>query len=336
MSTDISIVIQGVDRFTPVFDQLSDAFGRVNAGGEEAAQSLNGVQEAVLGIANQSGQAQQALADFTLRAAADAATLVADQGQALQALAAQQEQTAAALNDRMLALQATGDVQRLGEEQRANEGIRQERQGHLARMVDLEQRNAQQLTLLDAATQNIRLSSFRTFLQSLETLAQSQGRAMAQTAKALAVAQALVDTYLAANAMLAQVPYPLNFLAAAAVTVQGLANVQRIQQVGIAHGGLESVPRDATFLLQQGERVLSPQQNRDLTQFLGTQPGVSAGGGMTVQNLTVHVLENATSAQALLSMSQADLRRVVTERVIPTLDELARLGIRPRFVESNT
>jgi hypothetical protein len=162
---------------------------------------------------------------------------------------------------------------------------------------------------------------------------------MAQTAKALATAQALIDTYLAANAALAQVPYPLNFLAAAAVTAQGLANVQRIQQVNVAHGGLERVPEDATFLLKQGERVIAPQQNRDLTAFLAAQPAQPSQppqAGMTVQQLTVHVLENAASAQALLAMDRAELRQVVAERIIPALDELARLGIRPRFVESNT
>ena len=136
--------------------------------------------------------------------------------------------------------------------------------------------------------------------------------------------------------MLAQVPYPLNFLAAAAVTALGLANVQRIQQVSVAHGGLASVPEDATFLLKQGERVVSPQQNRDLTDFLRAQPAAAGAGNMTVQNLTVHVLENATTAQALLTMDRAELRRVVAERISPALDERARLGIRPRFVESNT
>jgi hypothetical protein len=185
-------------------------------------------------------------------------------------------------------------------------------------------------------TAGLRLAKFVVFMESLQNLARSQGQAMAQTAKTLAVAQALIDTYLAATSALARVPYPLNFLVAAAVTAQGLANVERIRQVNVAHGGLTSVPDDATFLLNQGERVVSAQQNRDLTDFLRTQPGAAGADHMTVQNLTVHVLENATSAQALLTMDRAELRRVVAERIIPALDELARLGIRPRFVESNT
>jgi hypothetical protein len=302
MPTDIAIVIEGVDRFSPVFAQLDAALGR-------AAEGLG--------------------------------AMARRQGESLHGLAAQGAQAAQELGERLLAAQAAADKRRLAQERQANERLRLERAAHLARLAELEQRAAAQAAAVDAAALATRLSAYRAFAGSLQALALSQGRALAQAAKALAVAQALVDTYLAANAALAQVPYPLNFLAAAAVTAQGLANVQRIQQVSIAHGGLERVPEDATFLLRQGERVLSPAQNRDLTGFLRAQreTGAAAPGpapAMAVQNLTVHVLENASSAQALLEMDRAQLRRVVAERVIPALDELARLGIRPRFVESNT
>lgn len=43
--------------------------------------------------------------------------------------------------------------------------------------------------------------------------------------------------------------------------------------VGVAHGGLDYVPSESTFLLDRGERVLSPRQNRDLTSFLSGQQG---------------------------------------------------------------
>jgi hypothetical protein len=172
---------------------------------------------------------------------------------------------------------------------------------------------------------------YRTFFEQLAELAASQGRAMAGTGKTLAIAAALIDTYRAANAALASVPYPLNFAAAALVLAEGLANVQKIRQVNVAHGGMQEVPEDSTFLLQRGERVLSAPQNRDLTRFL--EGGGSAGGSVTVQNLEIHLLENATAGQALLTMSRAEWRHVVTEKLIPALNELAALGIRPAFVE---
>lgn len=37
---------------------------------------------------------------------------------------------------------------------------------------------------------------------------------------------------------------------------------------GQAHDGLTNVPREGTFLLNKGERVIAPEQNEDLTQFL--------------------------------------------------------------------
>ncbi len=55
-----------------------------------------------------------------------------------------------------------------------------------------------------------------------------------------------------------------------------------------------------------------------------------------VENLTVHVLENATSGDALLRMDAAELRRVVAEKVLPAMEDLARQGIRPDFMERNT
>ena len=89
-------------------------------------------------------------------------------------------------------------------------------------------------------------------------------------------------------------------------------------------------------MLQRGERVLSPNQNRDLTRFLTTGETQSEGGKAVIENVTIHVLENATSAEALLSMDRSDLRQVLMERIIPALDELAALGIRPKFVDHNT
>ncbi|NOR70891.1 MAG: tape measure protein [Methylomarinum sp.] len=40
---------------------------------------------------------------------------------------------------------------------------------------------------------------------------------------------------------------------------------------GAAHGGLGYVPKESTYLLDKGERVLSPNQNKDLVSFLNSQ-----------------------------------------------------------------
>jgi hypothetical protein len=61
----------------------------------------------------------------------------------------------------------------------------------------------------------------------------------------------------------------------------GVATAQAVQagsMVGVAHAGLTYVPEERTYLLNAGERVLAPQQNTDLTEFLAAQ-GKSGGAG---------------------------------------------------------
>jgi TP901 family phage tail tape measure protein len=57
-------------------------------------------------------------------------------------------------------------------------------------------------------------------------------------------------------------------MSAAFALAQTLAGVSKA--AGAAHGGLDFVPKEATYLLDRGERVLSPKQNRDFTKFLSS------------------------------------------------------------------
>ncbi|MCD8556018.1 MAG: hypothetical protein LRY59_05225 [Bacteroides graminisolvens] len=61
---------------------------------------------------------------------------------------------------------------------------------------------------------------------------------------------------------------------------------------GIAHGGMDYIPQESTFLLQKGERVLSPNQNRDLTNYL-------SGGGGDSGNVTVQFNVSAIDAAGM-------------------------------------
>ena len=111
--------------------------------------------------------------------------------------------------------------------------------------------------------------------------------------------------------------------AAGAATGTGLG-------ASVAHGGLTNVPKEATYLLDRGERVLSPNQNRDFTDFI---QGEGGGGSTTIEQVNIEVLPNATSADALLDMSREDMREVVADQIIPALDALGRAGIRTRYIE---
>ena len=134
----------------------------------------------------------------------------------------------------------------------------------------------------------------------------------------------------------AAAPWPINagapaFGAAMSATAAGFVS----GIAGIAHGGLDNVPSESTFLLQKGERVLSPNQNSDLTSFLSGKGG-GGGGGVNIANLEVVVLPNATNADALLSMSTDELAEIIAAPVIQALNTLDRQGIVPNFAERRT
>lgn len=94
-----------------------------------------------------------------------------------------------------------------------------------------------------------------------------------------------------------------------------------------AHGGMTNVPSEQTYLLDRGERVLSPNQNSDLKEFMSS--GGGGGGGVVIENLTIHILENATNADSLLNMSKVDLDKIVAGPILESLNRLSSRGIRP-------
>ncbi len=78
-----------------------------------------------------------------------------------------------------------------------------------------------------------------------------------------AATAAAIATFGGATSAAAGVPIAMAANVASANVIAGLG--------GIAHGGLDFVPRQSTFLLDRGERVLQPPANRDLTEFLSRQ-----------------------------------------------------------------
>lgn len=112
-------------------------------------------------------------------------------------------------------------------------------------------------------------------------------RALLAAEKAGAVARALIalqEAIAKANAL----GFPQNIPAIAQATAAGGQAVAALRSVAIpqAHAGLTSVPeREQTYLLKQGERVVAPKQNEDLTNFLRNQQPQQAAGTRVV-NLT--------------------------------------------------
>lgn len=127
------------------------------------------------------------------------------------------------------------------------------------------------------------------------------------------VAKLTVD-WLFANAMAAYHsftggPMAASYQSAASAAASGLAAITPLAAGitigGIAHGGLEYVPAETTYLLDKGERVLSPRQNRDLTSFLD---GGGVGSGVTIhQNNTFNAGSDETSIRKALPAMKQEL-----------------------------
>lgn len=108
--------------------------------------------------------------------------------------------------------------------------------------------------------------------------------AMFAAQKAFAVAQALINipatysnTVNAISAIPLIGPYiaPAMGAAAAALQVAQAASIKSVGLTGMAHDGINNIPEEGTWLLNKGERVLNPSQNRDLTNYLSQ---VQTGG----------------------------------------------------------
>lgn len=151
----------------------------------------------------------------------------------------------------------------------------------------LNKANQKRMGEIDKAEQNFRLSQAANFAGNMASAAATFAGQRSDAYRVLAHSQALISTYLAANIALASAPPPFNFILAAGVVAAGLANVQKINNAANqAHGGIDNVPRESTFLLQRGERVIQPEQNRDLTNFLAGQGGGGEGGS---GNFNLHI-----------------------------------------------
>lgn len=120
--------------------------------------------------------------------------------------------------------------------------------------------------------------SMASSMQKFATVAGASNSAFFKMFQAFAIAEATISAYAGAARALKDYPWPWSIVVAGVVLAAGLANVAMIASMkpaGAAHGGLDYVPAESTYLLDRGERVLSPRQNEDLTEFLGGGGGKS-------------------------------------------------------------
>jgi hypothetical protein len=167
---------------------------------------------------------------------------------------------------------------------------------HQERLKEIKDRAAEQ----DAQRQQLQLAAAENLFGSLGDIAKKFSgensklyKALFLTEKAISIARSIMAIK-TGIALAAANPFPANL--GAMVTVAGatgslLSDIQSTSVAGIAHGGLENVPSESTYFLDKGERVLSPLQNRDLTQYLD-QENTGRNRGFKVE-----VINNTGSGQ---------------------------------------
>lgn len=146
---------------------------------------------------------------------------------------------------------------------------------HQARLKDIKEQAHQE----DLQRQMAQLDGYENLFGSLGDIFDTFGARQSKARKLLLIAEksaAIKSATISINegiANSARLGFPQNVGAIAATVGATAGLIANIEEVGIAHGGLENVPKEATYRLDKGERVLSPKQNRDLTQFLRAPSG---------------------------------------------------------------
>lgn len=169
-------------------------------------------------------------------------------------------------------------------------------------------------------------------LSDLSSLRSSSDRKAFEAGKAAAIAQSITNTFMAATsayAAMAGIPIvgpALGVAAAAAAIMAGMNNVAQIKSQkfqGGAHGGIDEVPKsmnNSTFVLKAGERVVQPDQNKELGMAIDKiNNGGGTGGGHSIQ---ITIQGNA-SEDTVSKMKDAliDVLRETSERGVPIIHE---------------
>lgn len=187
----------------------------------------------------------------------------------------------------------------------------------------------------DRASIMLGLSSMATAMDGLMGMAeQSKGRqsktyqTLFAMSKGFAIAQAALNLQVAVSKAFADgQTMPERFANMALVLAQGVKLVSAVQSIsmsGQAHAGIDYVPREGTWLLDRGERVVDSRTNADLKHYLKQQDSSSGGGSISINiPLTVQGADNgngaslAEDANMLAAIIKSKVFEIVTNEQRP-------------------
>ncbi|WP_083004745.1 tape measure protein [Halomonas sp. GT] len=218
-------------------------------------------------------------------------------------------------------------------------GVQSEAQRALA---ELQRKNADAEAHYDRQIRQARLAGNAAMYGDLAGLAKTfvgeqssvyQGLFAVQ--KAYSLASTLVSSYDAISQAWASAPFPGNIpIVAKTVMETGTlqAALQAVQPVGMSHAGVDRIPKEGTWLLDQGQRVMMSQQADELDRFLSREKRAVSNN---VSNSKSQVLQLSVpvTVQAAPGMSDNDAARqgqqigdAVETKVIQVLQRERRYG----------
>lgn len=145
--------------------------------------------------------------------------------------------------------------------------------------------------------------------------------------RSFALAQAGMNVWKAASDAYANEPGTVwqKMGAAALATIESGTFVSMIKAatpVGMAHNGIDNIPKEGTWLLDGGERVLNPQQNQDLTRYLNERQS-SNEGDVTIQ---VNVTDSGVTTSGGNTQDQKLLGQMIGNAVRTVIRQEQRQG----------
>lgn len=175
------------------------------------------------------------------------------------------------------------------------------------RISNIHEQHQQRISQIEQARHQVSLAGaadlFGTLADITSQFAGEQSgiyKAMFVAQKAFAIAQSVIAIQ-QGIALAAANPWPTNIGAMASVAAATAGIVSNIAAVGMAHDGIDSIPREGTWLLDKGERVVDRRTNADLKEFLS-----GGGGAKSKGDVTIPISVNVTAERGV---SEADAQR---------------------------
>lgn len=168
-------------------------------------------------------------------------------------------------------------------------------------------------------------------MDTTELIGQAAGKqlgiykAMFAASKAFAIAESIVKIQQGiANASALSWPQNLSAIASAISATSGIISTissTTMNVSGQAHSGIDNIPREGTWLLDKGERVVDSRTNQDLKTFLANQQTGNSKGGS--QNINVRIINNGAAVDAKVDSKRNGDDVEITVQLLKKIEQIA-------------